>query len=296
MAKTVLENLRTEAERIRELLKELLAHSSIKRDRDSRASDLVFVGGDFWWNPHSDAGRQIQAKALEEYRRFYSTIRALLREQPEDTLGKMAEADGTILDFIQQQKALYTGDPNSYFKRADEALESLTALLGRLYGQPDGRAAIVPDTNALISNPAIEKWTFDEAAQFSIIFTAPVLSELDSLKVNHRNEAVREKAEKVIRQLKEYRRRAHAAGKRLADGVDLVSGISQVVTIAAEPRMGESLPWLDPKNKDDQLLATVIEVMRMRPRSPVWLVTSDINLQNKAEFANLPFLEPPAPV
>ncbi|MGA3373731.1 MAG: PIN domain-containing protein, partial [Terracidiphilus sp.] len=99
---------------------------------------------------------------------------------------------------------------------------------------------------------------------------------------------------RYIRQLKEYRRRA--VGKKLADGVDLVLGVSQVVTIATEPRMEESLPWLDPKNKDDQLLATVIEVMRMRPRSRVWLITGDINLQNKAEFANVPFMEPPDPV
>ncbi|MGA3373872.1 MAG: PIN domain-containing protein, partial [Terracidiphilus sp.] len=197
MAKTVLENLRAEAEQIRKLLKELLALSSIERDRDSRTSGLVFLNGDFWWTPLKEPGRQIQAKVLEEYRRFYSTIRVLLREQPEDSLGKMAEADGTILKLIQQQGALCTADCNSYFTPADEALESLIGLLDRLYGQPDGRAQFVPDTNALISNPAIEKWKFDEADQFSIIFTAPVLSELDSLKVNHRNEAVREKAERV---------------------------------------------------------------------------------------------------
>jgi hypothetical protein len=37
-------------------------------------------------------------------------------------------------------------------------------------------------------------------------------------KVNHRVEAVREKAEKVITRIKEYRRRAADAGGRLADG------------------------------------------------------------------------------
>jgi predicted ribonuclease YlaK len=77
------------------------------------------------------------------------------------------------------------------------------------------------------------------------------------------------------------------------DGVDLVSGISRVVTLAMEPRMGDSLPWLDSNDKDDRLLANVVEVMRTQPRSPVWLVTRDINLQNKAEFANVPFVEPP---
>jgi hypothetical protein len=296
MAQTVVENLRAEAARIRKLLEELSANSSIRRWHNPHVDGFNYIGGHFAWNPLKDAGHQIQAKVLEEYRRYYSTLRALLREQPQVTIGKMVEADGSILEFIEQQGELYTADRESYFKYADEALESMTALLNRLYGEPDGRAVFVPDTNALILNPALEKWRFDEAPQFSIIFTAPVLSELDSLKVNHRNEAVREKAEKVIRQLKEYRRRAVAAGKRLADGVDLVSGISQVITIATEPRMEESLPWLDPKNKDDQLLATVIEVMRMRPRSPVWLVTGDINLQNKAEYANVPFVEPPDPV
>ena len=46
---------------------------------------------------------------------------------------------------------------------------------------------------------------------------------------------------------------------------------------------------------DDRLLATVVEVMRLHPHSPVTLVTRDINLQNKAEFACIPFVEPPEP-
>jgi hypothetical protein len=293
MAKTVLENLRTEAERIRELLEELLTHSSIRRWHDPNVDAFLYFGGEFAWKPLEEAGRQIQAKVLEEYRRFCSILRTLLREQPEDTLGKLKEADDLILLFIQQQGTLFKDDRNSHFSRTDQALESLIALLDRLYGQSQGETVLVPDTNALIFNPAIEEWRFDDAAQFSIIFTALVLSELDSLKVNHRVEDVRKKAERVIRQLKEYRRRADSVGKRLSDGVVLVSGISQVFTIAAEPRMEESLPWLDSKNNDDRLLATVIEVMRMRPRSPVWLVTRDINLQNKADYANVPFVEPP---
>ncbi len=33
--------------------------------------------------------------------------------------------------------------------------------------------------------------------------------------------------------------------------------------------------------------------MHQHPRTPVILVTRDINLQNKAEYAGLPFVEPP---
>jgi hypothetical protein len=59
--------------------------------------------------------------------------------------------------------------------------------------------------------------------------------------------------------------------------------------------MGESLTWLDPTNRDDQFIASTIEVIRQNPRSRVTIVTRDINLQNKAELARLPFVEPPDP-
>jgi predicted ribonuclease YlaK len=59
--------------------------------------------------------------------------------------------------------------------------------------------------------------------------------------------------------------------------------------------MEESLPWLDADNRDDRFIASAIEVMRARPRSAVVIVTRDLNLQNKAEFASLPFVEPPDP-
>lgn len=293
--KTVLENLNAEAGRIQKLLQELSTHSSITRWHDPDSDGFVFLGGHFAWEQLDDVGRQFQAKILQEYRRFFSLVRTLLREQPEDTLEKLEESNNVIIELIQQREMLFKASVDSHFDRAHKAIETQTALLERMYGPQDGKTTLVPDTNALIFNPDLEKWTFDNAPQFAIIFTPPVLAELDSLKVNHRVEAVREKAEKLIRQLKEYRRRAAASGKRLADGVPLVAGVSEVVAVATEPRMQESLPWLDSASKDDQILAAMIEVMRMRPRSPVLLVTRDINLQNKAELANVPFVEPQDP-
>jgi hypothetical protein len=57
--------------------------------------------------------------------------------------------------------------------------------------------------------------------------------------------------------------------------------------------MATSLPWLDPTNDDDRLIAGLLEVMRTYPHSAVLLVTRDVNLQNKAELARVPFIEPP---
>jgi hypothetical protein len=59
--------------------------------------------------------------------------------------------------------------------------------------------------------------------------------------------------------------------------------------------MAESLPWLDPSNRDDRFLASRFGIVRSHPRRAVTIVTRDINPQNKADFASLPFVEPPEP-
>jgi len=65
------------------------------------------------------------------------------------------------------------------------------------------------------------------------------------------------------------------------------------MSIAVEPDFNKTLPWLDSSSADDRLLASFFDVVRRFPHSPVTLVSRDINLQNKAEFATLPFVEPP---
>jgi predicted ribonuclease YlaK len=174
---------------------------------------------------------------------------------------------------------------------AIEALQTQFNLLKNLYDPATGDVFCVPDTNALLYNPSLEKWGFDGVTSFTIVVPPTILSELDALKINHRNETVRQKAETLISQMKEYRRRG-----RLTEGVTLVNGKSTLLAIATEPNMQNSLPWLDSVNNDDRFLAVVIEVMRLRPRSVVFAVSRDINFQNKAEFARIPFVEPPEPV
>jgi predicted ribonuclease YlaK len=117
-----------------------------------------------------------------------------------------------------------------------------------------------------------------------------VLAELDKHKVAHKNQRVRKTTESLIGRMKEYRRRGRLTD---GDGVTLVRDVSRFVALAVEPDLENSLPWLDARNNDDRILASFVEVMRRYPRSPVILVTRDFNLQNKAEFARLSFVEPP---
>jgi len=289
--RTMTDNLGEMAGEIQNLLQNLLLnHSSVYmwNTPDSSVKVLSLVG-DYAYKQLEEEGRQIQAHVLEQYRRFYALLTVLLKDQPKDTLKELSE-ENTVMMCTIEQNHTWCKNTQEVFHEAVQALQRELKLLNRLYDSSDGEAIYVPDTNALLYNPDLESWMFPETPRFAIVLLPTVLSELDLLKVNHRNEEVRKKAEKLTRKVKEYRRRGS-----LISGVTLVKGRSTIQAIAIEPNVKSSLPWLDSDNDDDRILAGVIEVMRARPRSPVLTVSRDINFQNKTEFANIPFIEPPEP-
>jgi len=134
-----------------------------------------------------------------------------------------------------------------------------------------------------------QSWSFEDLPEFEVLLVPLVLSELDTLKNNHRQQGVRDKARAIIRQIREYARRGS-----LHDGIIIVANHIRLRSLSIEPHVEDTLPWLDRDVPDDRLLASTVEAMRMHPRSTVALVTGDINLQNKAAFADVPFLEPPS--
>lgn len=287
--RTVIDNLKKMAGEIQYLLKDLLHnHSSIYLwNKPGGSVAVISAYGNYAYNKLDDDGRQIQANLLEKYRRFYTLITVLTQDQPKDTIKELSQADKILTRTIEQSQT-WRKTTIEAFDEANQALQAQQTLLNRLYDPSQGEPTYVPDTNALLYNPKLENWKFSETPNFTLVLLPTVLSELDSLKINHRNEEVRKKAEKLIRMVKEYRRRG-----KLTAGVEVVKGKIKIQAMALEPRMESSLPWLDPENNDDRLLAGVIEVMRNRPRSLVMAVSRDINFQNKAEFASIPFVEPP---
>lgn len=289
--RTVSNNLREMTDEIKNLLENLLLnHSSIYMwNTPNESVTVISAQGNYAYKELREEGRQIQTQLLEKYRHFFSLISVLLNNQPKDTLKELSQADKVMMHTIEQNHT-WCKNTKEALNKAIQTLKAELELLSRLYDSSDGEATIVPDTNALLYNPDLESWVFPGAAKFTIVLLPTTLSELDSLKVNHRNEEVREKAEKLIRKIKDYRSRGS-----LASGVTLVRDKTKIQAIALEPDMDSSLPWLNPDNNDDRLLAGVIEVMRARPRSPVLAVSRDINFQNKAEFSNIPFVEPPEP-
>jgi hypothetical protein len=79
----------------------------------------------------------------------------------------------------------------------------------------------------------------------------------------------------------------------LAAGVKLTNAIT-VQTQAREVDVRAVLDWLDPSVPDDRILAAALRLQSDHPAGGIVLVTSDLNLQNKADAAGLPYIETPA--
>lgn len=235
-------------------------------------------------------GRSVQLRLREDYKHYFELLRVLFIKHPESTNDQLQKSHDKILRAIDNKVTWVNHSCNNIFASALEALEHQIELLNEAFKLEKSRFMFIPDTNALIYNHILKDWYFDKISTFYILLLPTVLSELDKLKINHRNENVREKSKSLINQLKEYRRR----GDLNKDvGVSIVKDKIYIQSKAIEPDFNNSLSWLDSTNNDDRIIAGFLEVMRQQTNSSVILVTSDINLQNKAAFACLPFTEPP---
>jgi hypothetical protein len=287
---TVADAIARRAEEMRGLLREYLLERSGELRDVNVGNSILYVGPHYAWGDLDQEGKRLQSRLLDEHRRLAALIRALLTTLPAEGTRRLDQAQSDLEELIDQSHLTWVKSREEARAKAQQALDTQLELITHLYDPSEGEPIYVPDTNALAWNPDLEAWRFEGVRRFTLILTATVLGELDRLKVEHRNPDFRAKAEGLINRVKSYRGRGE-----LSKGVVLYRGVSTLRTVALEPDVKGSLPWLDPANEDDRILASLVAVMREHPRTPVILVTRDINLQNKAEYAGLPFVEPPDP-
>jgi len=258
------------------------------RPMNTPSDPVVIISpfGSHSWNDLPPEGRRIQARLLPEIDRFAGLIRALTRNLPGSSSQKLDSALNDMRSAVEQ-------DDRTWWKTREEAVEGFRKLTDQVitmlegyHGTSSSAVQAIPDTSALLASPDIEHWQFKDADHFTIVLTPTVLSELDRHKINYRNQDVRDKALGLIRRIKEYRRRGDVHA-----GVPVVKGRVSLRFLASEPNMAESLSWFDATNADDRILATALEVIRGDLGARVFIATSDINMQNKAEMAGIPFRE-----
>src|SRR5687768_11625213 len=89
--KTVSEALGERADKIRALIDELLAHSSLHQ-WNHPGSGIMSTSGNHSWHV-SDEGRRVRSRVLGEYRRYSAIVRVLLAEQPQKTQKALEKTD-----------------------------------------------------------------------------------------------------------------------------------------------------------------------------------------------------------
>jgi hypothetical protein len=285
---STLARLRSELQGIEEELAALIAISPVEL-LNRKGGFLVFVGGpDYYFSKRDSDQLRLQIPLKGRYDKWLERFGILFRTPPPELGERIAEAKATLSRWIDLGSHNYdlVAAPAMNVVSARNACKPFYDFLSILDGK--GEIIVVPDTNAIIASSDPTKYQgIAGAAEFTFLLLPTVLAELDNLKNFARDVAFREKVGQVVRRIKGWRRQG-----ALHEGVTLHRTI-QVRAIAEEPDVRGTLHWLDPSNRDDRIVASVLGIQVLAPSARVVLVTSDINLQNKADAAKLPCAETP---
>lgn len=163
--------------------------------------------------------------------------------------------------------------------------------LPRLYRSiPPRTTIVIPDTNALIDKPRIMQWSIEGSNEFTVMLAPTVLSELDELK-NKRdeNDPGRKKAQDAIRNISEYINRGS-----LREGIMITDHVVLRMFLGNPYSYLNHFPWRvgneNRENRDDLILATVLNVKYHNIRSRVCIITNDLNVRCKANALNIEWL------
>jgi hypothetical protein len=173
-------------------------------------------------------------------------------------------------------------------KVLDECAQKVHALKTLLQAD-SGTVVAVPDTSALLDEPDVAAYASQLATTaYEVLLVPTVLGELDLMKRAGRTHDIQNAAKAVVRRL-----------KNLRDKGDPLKGVAVTKTISARFPMEHpkaawtALPdWLDLDLPDDRIVAAALTIQRSRPADVVVVVTSDLNMQNKAAALGLPYVEP----
>ncbi|ASB50422.1 hypothetical protein CDL62_15790 [Alkalitalea saponilacus] len=269
--------LNSQIENIILTIDEMLNNSSVYYNDWNKGSDVVILGlSPYHWR-QKDEKTQMVAKL--KYSNFVESFELLLRHANPKTKQDILNAKRNIINLINQKSAPKTIEAG---KQNCRAYFSVFTKFIELHANENIKTVIVPDTNSLIQYPEpISYKSISQSENYEFIILPTVLSELDKHKITHRNEEFRKKVTSVIKRLKGYRNQGD-----VLTGVTVNRNIT-LKMIATEPNFEKSLSWLDPQNNDDRIIANVLELQVSNPSDNIIFVTSDINLQNKAELANL---------
>ena len=268
---------------------ELLDISTIKEFRNNPNSRVFIITPHYYWGETDEQQKLLQMQLVKRFSDWIEHFRLLFGNASQEINQQIDKTQKFITSWVEKENSWdipsNIQDAKSVFQ---EKVKVFYELLDLLETAGKHEIIVVPDTNSLIAVPDVTQYTIvAEQPKYTIVIVPTVLGELDKLKVTHREQDFRDKVNSVIKRIKGLRTQGS-----LLTGTTVNKTIT-VKMVATEPDFKSTLKWLNRENSDDRIIASVLEIQRENPSSTVVLVTSDINLQNKAEMAHLPFAETP---
>ena len=281
--------LKQDFQRIEIKMMELLDISTIKEFRNDPDSGVFSITPTHYWGETDEHQKLLQMQLVKDYSAWIEHFRLLFGRASQEINKQIDEVHKFVTRCIEKESSWDVPsniqDAKALFK---EKVKVFYELLNLLDTTDKHEIILVPDTNSLIAAPDVTQYAgVAGQPKYTIVIVPTVLAELDKLKVIHREQDFRDKVNSVIKHIKGLRTQGS-----LLTGVTVNKTIT-VKMIATEPNFDNTLEWLNSENTDDRIIASVLEIQKENPSSIVVIATSDINLQNKAEMANLPFVEPP---
>ena len=255
---------------------------------DRTGGGVVFICPEYYWGQASPEQLNAQLAIKRDHEVWVEIFRSVFRTATNDLNRRIDEADKKFRGWIELSESWSISPDRAANERQlrDDA-ERFAEILAILEVDGAMRTILIPDTNAIVGEPDPNQYT-DIAGDnsFVVLLLPTVLAELDTMKNSHRNPNFRKKVKKTITRIKGWRNQGS-----LLDGVT-VSRTITVRALANEPDMQSTLTWLDEHNRDDRIIAAVLEVPSDHPAARVFHTTGDINLLNKADIARIENAEP----
>jgi rRNA-processing protein FCF1 len=261
----------------------------VARGGTQRHSHVVLVQPDYWWAATSPAQRHQQMVVRERFLHAHERLQLLLSTASPSVQNQLTKGKKAVLHWIDlETNWSLSPDKERSESQLREVFKPLHRCIDILHHGASPDIIVVPDTNALTFNPDPRCYEpIAESREFTFALVPMVLTELDRLKTEARNEEFRKKVASAIRRIKGWR-----AQGSLITGVTVDQTI-RLIAVPHEPDFSATLSWLQRDNNDDRIIASILELQRRNPSSVVILVTGDLNLQNKAEAAGIPWSELP---
>lgn len=252
-----------------------------------RASGIAIVMPTYYYGDLTPELKNRQISFIKQYDRILELIHLSFSGCPPDIHKDIKEADSKIRKWLQfDSNWSISSDRDANDVEFRKALNEFTNLIKVLDVTPNENTMLIPDTNVLLDHiKPTDYQGIVRKREFTILLLPTVLAELDALKRNHKNESVRNKAYSVIKTIKGWRNQGP-----LLSGI-IVHKTITVRSVATEPKKNYFPSWLDMENNDDRIIASILQISAENPNTEIFLITGDINLQNKAEFASVDFID-----